>query len=31
MKKYGGVIEPDELVSDPIEVVARAIAWLRRP
>ena len=31
MKKYGGVIEPDELVSDPIEVVPRAIAWLRRP
>ena len=31
MKKYGGVIEPDELVSDPTEVVPRAIAWLRRP
>ena len=31
MKKYGGVIEPDELVSDPIEVVPRAVAWLRRP
>jgi hypothetical protein len=31
MKTYGGVIEPDELASDPIEVVPRALAWLRRP
>jgi len=31
MKKYGGVIEPDELVSNAIEVVPRALAWLRRP
>jgi C-terminal processing protease CtpA/Prc len=31
MKKYGGVIEPDELVSDPVEVISRAVAWLRRP
>ena len=30
MKKYGGAIEPDELVSDPVEVVPRAVAWLRR-
>jgi hypothetical protein len=31
MKKYGGAIEPDELVPDPGEVVPRALAWLRRP
>jgi hypothetical protein len=31
MKKYGAAIEPDELVSDPVEVVSRALAWLRRP
>jgi carboxyl-terminal processing protease len=30
-KKYGAAIEPDELVSDPTEIVPRAIAWLRRP
>jgi Peptidase family S41 len=28
MKKYGGAVEPDELVSDPVEVVSRAVAWL---
>jgi C-terminal processing protease CtpA/Prc len=31
MKKYGGAVEPDELVSDPAEVVSRAVAWLHRP
>ena len=31
MKKYGGAVEPDELVSDPTEVVSRAVAWLHRP
>ena len=30
-KRYGGVVEPDELVSDPAEVVPRAVAWLRHP
>ncbi len=29
MKKYGGVVEPDELVTNPVDVVPRAIAWLR--
>lgn len=27
--QYGGVIEPDEVISDPGAVVPRAIAWLR--
>ncbi len=31
MRRYGGVIEPDELVMDPAQVVPRAIAWLREP
>jgi carboxyl-terminal processing protease len=31
MMKYGGVVEPDELVSDPAEAVPRALAWLRGP
>ena len=31
MKKYGGALEPDELVTDPAEVVPRALAWLRGP
>ena len=26
---YGGVVEPDELVADPAQVVPRAVAWLR--
>ena len=30
-RRYGGVVEPDELVSDPAQVVPRAIAWLRHP
>jgi len=29
LRKYGGTVEPDELVTDPAEVVPRAIAWLR--
>jgi carboxyl-terminal processing protease len=31
MRKYGGAVEPDELVTDPAEVVPRALAWLRGP
>jgi carboxyl-terminal processing protease len=31
MKKYGAAIEPDELVSDPVEVVSHALAWLHLP
>jgi carboxyl-terminal processing protease len=30
-RRYGGVIEPDELVSNPAQVVPRALAWLRQP
>ena len=30
-RRYGGVVEPDELVSDPAQVVPRAFAWLRHP
>ena len=29
-RRYGGVVEPDELVTDPAQVVPRALAWLRR-
>jgi len=29
-RQYGGPVEPDELVSDPTQVVPRAVAWLRR-
>ena len=29
LRKYGGVVEPDELVTDPAEVVPRASLWLR--
>jgi C-terminal processing protease CtpA/Prc len=28
-RRYGGVVEPDERVSDPAQVVPRALAWLR--
>jgi hypothetical protein len=31
MRRYGDVVEPDELVSDPAQVVPRALAWLRHP
>jgi hypothetical protein len=31
MKKYGGTVQPDETVTDPAEVVPRALAWLRGP
>jgi carboxyl-terminal processing protease len=31
MKKYGGAVHPDELVTEPAEVVPRAMAWLRGP
>ncbi len=31
MRRYGGVVEPDELVPDSAQVVPRAIAWLRHP
>lgn len=27
---YGGVVEPDDVVEDPAQVVPRAIAWLRQ-
>jgi len=30
-RKYGDQITPDELVTDPTEMVWRAIAWLRTP
>ena len=29
MRKYGGVVHTDELVTDPAEVVPRALTWLR--
>ena len=29
LRSYGGVVEPDELVADPAQVVPRAVAWLR--
>ncbi|MGB7219752.1 MAG: S41 family peptidase [Vicinamibacterales bacterium] len=31
MKKYGGAVDPDELVANPLEVVPHALAWLHRP
>jgi carboxyl-terminal processing protease len=31
MKKHGGTVQPDEMVTDPAEVVPRALAWLRGP
>jgi peptidase S41-like protein len=30
-RQYGGAVEPDELVTDPAQVVPRAVAWLRQP
>jgi hypothetical protein len=29
LTSYGGMVEPDEIVKDPAQVVPRAIAWLR--
>jgi carboxyl-terminal processing protease len=29
-RRYGGVVEPDESVADPTQVVIRAVAWLRQ-
>ena len=29
LTSYGGVVEPDEIVEDPTQVVPRAVAWLR--
>jgi carboxyl-terminal processing protease len=31
LTSYGGVVEPDEIVEDPAQVVPRAVAWLRHP
>lgn len=28
LRSYGGVVEPDELVAEPAQVVPRAVAWL---
>ena len=28
-RSYGSVVEPDELVADPAQIVPRAVAWLR--
>ena len=31
MRSYGATVEPDELITDPAQLVARAEAWLRGP
>ena len=29
-RQYGGMVEPDESIADPTQVVERAVAWLRQ-